>query len=589
MNNQLLDAVFTDSIQHPNFFNGRILTATDLREEQGANQKRSRYIAQAIGSGVAYGLTVSTAKDNKSLNISGGLAISPRGDTLSLSTASITIPLSETARAALPDSSPFAPCDLANLTTVSSSISTQYYLLAITSANRLSTQLAAHSGLDNSRHSCTSRYEEVGIQFRLIPIIDQALSKASKPLDRSQLAHLCLGTQDVVKDLAAPLALPDYYGLEDRLRLEGKEGRAGGLSDCDVPLAVFHYQNDRIQFVDMWSVRRVCQPGVRSLAYPFNGKSNFQDEWFKPLISPRRISEASAFFLQFQSQLEDLQSSVAASKRQQLSATDYFKYLPPAGFLPVGSGGFSPTKFFGKSFPIYTFSDPALMRSLIQDSFQQEPFVPGEPVALYSFEGAPSRSPYLLFVRQVPEPRLNTQPSGPDIDSNDNGTLYVNIVNKDGNAVKAGVVKSIEAVNSKTGETYSENKPYSKFGNALEQRAILAAMERYRKSIKTSEHPYKGLRYVGETNVTKSEKITRGVAEKRIANKIEYNIPFSTPTYQPSIQQSTLYRLSLPPGKYIIKANLGNNIYLVSTSTVAEVRSSTNTSAVLRLTPRVMT
>ena len=274
MNKQFLDAIFTDGIQHPNFFNGRILTATDLREEQEANEKRSRYVAQATGTGVVYGLNVQPNPDNTNLRISAGLAINLRGDTLELPTNN-TISLLSTQREALSDDaeSPFAPCDLTGLTTVSGNIDTNYYMLAITSANRLSTQLAPNSGINGSSDHCTSRYEEIGVQFRLIPIIasfltDTPENKLSESLRRSYLSHWCYGTQMIESKLATPLNFNqlDGHGLEDFLRQQ--QGRDISLSECDVPLAIFHYKNTSVQFVDMWSVRRPCQPKTRPLVYP---------------------------------------------------------------------------------------------------------------------------------------------------------------------------------------------------------------------------------------------------------------------------------------------------------------------------------
>jgi hypothetical protein len=51
--------ILQGGIHQVNFFNGRLLTATDLRDEQAANRQQHRQLGQAAGSGVVYGLEVS--------------------------------------------------------------------------------------------------------------------------------------------------------------------------------------------------------------------------------------------------------------------------------------------------------------------------------------------------------------------------------------------------------------------------------------------------------------------------------------------------------------------------------------------------
>src|SRR5215203_4071973 len=86
-------------LSYPNFFNGRILTASDLLNERAATLQTQQLLGQAIGEGVVTGLYVS--KKSASLNIaanaiqiSAGLAIAPSGTPLHL-TASVTLPLSD--------------------------------------------------------------------------------------------------------------------------------------------------------------------------------------------------------------------------------------------------------------------------------------------------------------------------------------------------------------------------------------------------------------------------------------------------------------------------------------------------------------
>lgn len=554
MNKQFLDAIFTDSIQHPNFFNGRILNATDLQEEQKANQKRSRYLAQATGTGVAYGLGV-TANNASNLLISGGLAINPRGDALVLP-ESTTIPLQTTKKAALPnENSPFAPCDLAGVTTVTGSIDTNYYLLAITSANRLSPQLAPNSGINATGDRCTSRYEEVGVQFRLVPIVHESLSESLTALSRSEVAHLCFGTKRLLNSLADPVRLPDRYGLEDAMRLQYRENNQYGLSDCDVPLAIFYYQNRQIQFIDTWSVRRLCQPGTRSLSFPSNGANFFRQERFTPLVSPRRVAEATAFFLQFQTQVEDLQ---ARGDSAEISAEKYFQYLPPAGYLPIGSGAFNAKRFFGRDLPVYVYDDPALMRSLIHQSFHQEPIKPSEAVTLYQFDQAPENAPYVLFVRHSPVARLDETPV---FDTRRTGTVFVTVRDIKGNPVVSGLVTSVQAVNKQTGEATIAKLARPSLTDVLTSREIYEKANEYSLGLKKEYETIK--------NFAQPIKVIDVESEKRDAAIKAFLDQANAQTAQPSETveaNNMLYKLSLPEGKYTVSANLSSKKSILLTS-----------------------
>jgi hypothetical protein len=52
----LLESILDQGIRNTNFFNGRILTADDLRTEQDANRQQHEQLGQAIGAGIVNGL-----------------------------------------------------------------------------------------------------------------------------------------------------------------------------------------------------------------------------------------------------------------------------------------------------------------------------------------------------------------------------------------------------------------------------------------------------------------------------------------------------------------------------------------------------
>src|SRR6185295_8945664 len=83
----LLQPVRAGGVQRNNFFNGRLLSAEDLRAEQEANRARHRQRANATGDGVARGMEVSVVAKGPGSptgGVTGGLALNRCGDLLAL-------------------------------------------------------------------------------------------------------------------------------------------------------------------------------------------------------------------------------------------------------------------------------------------------------------------------------------------------------------------------------------------------------------------------------------------------------------------------------------------------------------------------
>ena len=460
MNRQFLTTDFQDSIQNPHFFNGRILTATDLRDEQTAGLKRSRYLGQAIGEGIAYGLTVAADGSNPTLRVTSGLAIDRRGDGLYLG-EDITLELVATTAASL-SLSPFAPCEPKAATTLTGVVSTGYYLLVITCAARYSTAMAPNSSLGGDKPGCTHRYAEVGVQFALIALTNDDFVTPiapTAPNSRSRLAHVCLGTDQWLANLTQPLTQPAQYGLADALRVNGK------LSDCDVPLAVLHWQGSALSFVDMWAVRRPTGSDLHPLIYASVQANWSIPEAFAPFLSRRREVEMAAFWLQFQNHLEDIRQNTSISPSQLVAAT-YFDYLPAAGYLPIQSSlasasdrAFDPTIFLGGTIPLQTIP-PHQLRSLFHDSLYSEPIRPGfEAIDLYLVERAEPSAPYRLFARRspvtltaAPTPTPTPTPT-PEPKPIATGDLYVTVLSEQGNTVPGSQIQRVQAT-SRSGQVY---------------------------------------------------------------------------------------------------------------------------------------
>jgi hypothetical protein len=141
------------------------------------------------------------------------------------------------------------------------------------------------------------------------------------------------------------------YGLLSEL--------GGALTPCETPLAVMHWDRAGLQFVDMWPVRRrVVHPAA-------NGA-------LLGTIGNRPAAEGEAMLLQFQEQIAGL------SGLSSVHASDRFRYLPPAGLLPIVAPG-SPQGFdfraffFGQPFRQPSYISEARAEALLRLSFDYPP------------------------------------------------------------------------------------------------------------------------------------------------------------------------------------------------------------------------
>ncbi len=416
MNMNFLETIFSDNgIKYPKFFDGRILTAEDLRDEQTANLQRSRLLGQAIGEGVVQGLQVSANGDGSALQIKSGLAINRQGDPLQL-VSDATLKLLSSQQLMPSITTPFVPCDLPTESTLTGTIATGYYLIAITPATRLSTAMAPNAGLNGDRPGCTNRYEEMGVQFKLVSITTQEFLPSASPgiNNRSRLAHLFFGTQQRSAHAQDPMRRISDAGLVSTLRQRHR------LTDCDVPLALFYYQDQQLEFIDTWAVRRPCLQ---------NGQD---DVWGHPsyaLVGDRQTLEARAFLLQFQDHLEDIRKTIGVN----IKAIDYFEYLPALGFLPTGRSSIinirniirdriQPQRTKQKIVPglnINTFLAgttfhqvslaPEQIRDILHQSFDYPAIDPRrDEIDVYPIPASDNQESYVVFMRQQLSRRHST-------------------------------------------------------------------------------------------------------------------------------------------------------------------------------------
>jgi hypothetical protein len=350
MARQLLEAILDNGVPNPNYFDGRLLTATALREDQDAHRSRQRHLGRAVGAGIVEGLWVTidfagSATAAPRLAVGSGLAINSSGHSLELPGDEI-VALARTTTPGAAGTGLFQTCEPP--TSRVEAPGDGFYVLVLSPASGFRGR-APLSGLSDptAGPGCGSRWAMEGVRLRIEAVDPVAVSGVSSPTrqlltqllgsgsdsDLSQLrnvvAHLCLGTESLVTFATDPFArdtLPgggtepaflNYGAIDDLIA-------AGRLTDCDVPLALLLWRGPNVLFVDNWAVRRRVAQAPTALAWP-------------TLTGGRRRAESEAVLFQFQDQLASIVERL--SNPTAVRARDYFHWLPAAGLLPLVGGG----------------------------------------------------------------------------------------------------------------------------------------------------------------------------------------------------------------------------------------------------------
>jgi hypothetical protein len=407
-------------IRSVNFFNGRVLSGEDLGTEQEGNRQAHARLGMSVGMGVVTGLNVTQSPPplpgepdlGSTVTVGQGMAINARGQTLQLYN-DITVMLVNTPSAGS------SPPGQGTFRASQTSSAGQYtlgaglYLLTIAPAwgsDGFSPMGAfGNSGAGSSTAICNTRYSVDAIQFRLIPLtFSSGLLRDPYHL-RNRIAYRCFGFTDESPDPPSDSFGP--FALNARL-LETLQQNTAQLAKVDlkidVPLAILRWSSGgQPDFIDTWSVRR-------RLSHP-----SFTSPW-QDAIGDQRLAEAEAMFLQFQSQIDDIQHTplnapVARNEQttsntlKALSAGQFFSYLPAAGYLPVGKGSFDWKTFLGSlAPPDITCVDRRFFRLILHNSFYESPIKVGPYTDLDSTPSGeppldvyqdPSQSDFVLFAR----------------------------------------------------------------------------------------------------------------------------------------------------------------------------------------------
>lgn len=351
MARQLLEAILDNGVANPHYFEGRLLTATALRDDQAAHRARQRRLGRALGAGVVQGLFVGiefagSGSAAPLVSVQAGLAINGQGQTLELAAREI-VALARTTPAPPAGADLFRTCEPP--TAQVEGPGDGFYVLVVAPASGYRGRAPA-SGLSDptAGAGCGSQWAMEGVRFRLVPLDPLAvtgLSSATRQLLEADLlgattesglsrlrnvvAQLCLGTEPLAgfaidpfaretePDGSTEAALADYGALDDLVD-------RGALTDCDVPIALIHWRVNGLVFVDNWAVRRRPAPPASASAWP-------------TLSGGRRRAEAEATLFQFQEHITALIARV--SNPSAIRASDYFRWLPPVGFVALAGGG----------------------------------------------------------------------------------------------------------------------------------------------------------------------------------------------------------------------------------------------------------
>ncbi len=409
----LFTPILNDKTRAPNFFNGRLLSGEAMTDEQRAQKVAHSLLAESIGDGVVYGLTVElksgTDITSPVVTVKSGVAINRCGEILLLANDT-DVQLVPPAHVATPPATIFGLCKppIAD-TSCSSDFQTLQppqsgtyvaddgvYLLTICSIGA-GNGLATVSGLGDAPKGCNIKYVVDAVEFRLLELPVDPSVRADTAHLRNWVAYHCFGVDDMLDYATDPFGV--NADTEPHTLLDDIRGTQ--LTDCDVPLAALYWTaTGGVQFVDLWSVRRRVAHTRAASAFP---------------LDDVRLATAEAMRDQFKEHLRAVLD--VASTPANVQASDSFRYLPPAGLVPLASAAnpraFVVTSFFqGKTWnshanwPQPVYMEGGMLEALLRDSAKYPPVDLQDPemIWLYSvrqnivaLNTSGSIQPYVVF------------------------------------------------------------------------------------------------------------------------------------------------------------------------------------------------
>lgn len=354
MSSQNLFKPVTDQgVLNTNFFEGRLLTGRDLRDQLQAHGEHDRYLGRAMGAGIIEGLEVELDEARDGSNgeppvviVKKGLAINGKGDVIGLPLGDIQLSLSRTLEVPRFKDATFRNCaGIPHGQYVPNGVAV--YLLVMSPAAQYK-EKALKSGLDDQgiAKGCGSRYIQEGVEFRLVEFPIASLESVSARIKdelssdllslnnyakkeeiarlsrlKNCLATISIGEQGVLAEnfYGVSIGRDEISVLHDPVFSEMIA--LGDLKLADVPLSLFYWTPQGITFNDMWSARRMVNQ-----------------------IFPGAVLRLNQFADHLEWLLDKLATATVGSIDQ------YFRFIPPAALVPhriINSArGFRPRDFF---------------------------------------------------------------------------------------------------------------------------------------------------------------------------------------------------------------------------------------------------
>ena len=295
---------FDRATREPYYFNGRILTATDLQEQQEAARERARRVGLAVGWGVVEGLTVRMS-GTRGVRVEAGLALNRLGDTVRLKGRAtfdlIPPPPTPETRSA------FGACDARPqentpeagtyvlVATPESDYDGEVEMLGVeTGKGSCACGCGGHKDGDRG---CGHRWSLEGVAFELVPLTEYK-EDAKQLRFQNLLAYWCFGENAT-----------DFRKLNDGL------DRIQWLLPQHVPLAIVRL-SDKVEWIDNWAVKRPVYPPAPAADWTL-------------LAGERARARGVARFLEFEDMLDRLAGQPA------MKLKDNFRFIPPVGLIPL--------------------------------------------------------------------------------------------------------------------------------------------------------------------------------------------------------------------------------------------------------------
>lgn len=360
MATELLSPVLT-GIKNINYFEGRLLSARDLSEQELANLSYRRQLGRVLGPGVVGGLKVIVTGKGAGdtapvVTITAGTAVNLDGDILELTQDHHNLTLSRMEDNSNNELLVFDDCNTLPGRALVPDGSGLYVLLMSPLASYL--DFAPKSGLqqEGAAAHCGRRYLADGIQFRLLPLDPLLMPDISNPtlvklrddlfdlgnpvredsparlsMLRNLVAHACFASEARIEADIKPFE----QGEQTRQGFDALIGTSDGLSSCDVPLCLIYWTLDGITFLDHWSVRR---------------RLLMTDDSGGQLVAPLPLQLSDAMTLQFQEHMASLaEDSVDNIALSRTNLDQLFRFLPASGAVAIAGAG-SATGFFLEDF-----------------------------------------------------------------------------------------------------------------------------------------------------------------------------------------------------------------------------------------------